>query len=299
MNALEVIDNIVNSSLLIPQLRFCLVNTTKRPFKIDGTIARPNIVEDFVEFEDLFQCSNLEDYAGIGLSIQASNVCAIDIDHCFAKPFDITSIDERGKDIFKRFEDIAYCEFSFSGTGMRILFLADIIQDYSDKYYIKNESKSVEYYQPTKSFRYVTVTGKQLSKSKIQHHSYIDDTLKEFLDDYMLKPERKVYSIKTETVETRSFEQLMKLVKYHYFTNSKFQDLWFIPAPGSGSNESERDYQLVAYLYENITQDKDLIRQLFETSNFYKTKDNKHIWKWTNQEHRYYNYLYDVMRRTK
>lgn len=299
MNALEVIDNIVNSSLLIPQLRFCLVNAAKRPFKIDGTIARPNIVEDFVEFEDLFQCSNLKDYAGIGLSIQASNVCAIDVDHCFVKPFDITSIDERGKDIFQRFKDIAYCEFSFSGTGMRILFLADIIQDYSDKYYIKNESKSVEYYQPTKSFRYVTVTGKQLSKSKIQHHSYIDDTLKEFLDDYMLKPERKVYSIKTETVETRSFEQLLKLVKYHYFTNSKFQDLWFIPAPGSGSNESERDYQLVAYLYENITQDKDLIRQLFETSNFFKTKDSKHIWKWTNQEHRYYNYLYDVMRRMK
>ena len=89
----------------------------------------------------------------------------------------------------------------------------------------------------------------------------------------------------------------MKVVRYKYLKDYNFQDLWFTKAPGSGKDESERDYHLVAYLYENITQDKNLLKQIFESSEFFKTKDWKHVNKWKNQNGRYFNYLYDTIRR--
>ena len=108
--------------------------------------------------------------------------------------------------------------------------------------------------------------------------------------------EIKQRTVNTTENETRSFEDLMKIVRCHYLRNMNFQDLWFTTAPGSGKDESERDYHLVAYLFENVTQDKDLLKQIFESSRFFKTKDSKHLYKWTNQNYRYFNYLYDRIR---
>ena len=110
---------------------------------------------------------------------------------------------------------------------------------------------------------------------------------------------KKLYDVKTDKVETRTYEELLKLTKAKYLKDMTFQNLWFTPAPGSGSNESERDYHLVAYLYENITQDKELLKKIFETSPFFKSKDFKHRNKWTQQDGRYFNYLYNTMRRIK
>ena len=89
----------------------------------------------------------------------------------------------------------------------------------------------------------------------------------------------------------------MKVVKYNYLSNNKFQNLWFVPAPGSGSNESERDYEMLCYLFENVTQDKDMLKKIFEESDFFKSKDWKHVNKWKNQDYRYFNYLYSVISR--
>lgn len=299
MEILDTIDNIIKSNLVSANLKYCLVDSKKHPFRLSGELARPNRCEDFVDLEDLLQSTDICSYSGVGISIQASNVCAIDVDHCFALPFDISTADSRAKDVIRRFKNIAYIEFSFSGQGLRVIFRTDSIENYSDKYYIKNESKSVEYYQPSKSFRYVTVTGRTIENNKIEYNKNILPILQSFLNDYMLKPTKLAYEVKTEPVEMRTYEDLMKIVKMHYFKNYVFQNLWFDPAPGSGSNESERDYQLVAYLYENITQDKDLLKQIFETSPFFKSKDGKHISKWKGQDGRYFNYLYDIMRRTK
>ena len=46
--------------------------------------------------------------------------------------------------------------------------------------------------------------------------------------------------------------------------NSTFQDLWFGVAPGSGKNESELDFQLLAMIFENITQNEEQLKALFE-----------------------------------
>ncbi len=295
MNVIDTIERISKTILPNENLKFCFVTSDKKPVKIDGAIARPNCESDFVSFEDLFQCTNIDSYAGLGISIQASKICAIDVDHCFSIANDIESADERAKKILETFKD-AYCEFSFSGTGLRVLFRSALIDHYSDTYYVKNERVQIEYYQPSHSFRYVTVTGNKITDGIIKEIE--SDRLYSFLDEFMKKPERKKYSASTTSDETRSFEQLQNLVKYHYFKNNLFQNLWFGQAPGSGKDESERDYAIIVFLFENVTQDKTLLKQLFESSPFFKSKDYHHQHKWTNQDFRYYNYIYDQIRRT-
>lgn len=296
---LDTIEKVANTQLIKADLKYCLVDNSKHPFKIDGLPARPNNVDDFVTFEELLESDKLSEFAGIGISVQASNICAIDVDHCFEIPNDITSADERAKDCLTLFKNIGYCEFSFSGTGLRILFKHPIIDDYALKYYIKNEKYKIEYYQPNKSFRYVTITGNVIYDNSIDNQNNFDDILYTFLNKYM---ERQFtnHSVYTDEIETKTYEELMQIVKRQYKKDMTFQNLWFTKAPGSGKDESERDYHLVAYLFEHITQNKSLIKQIFETSEFFKTKDFKHICKWNNQNFRYFNYLYDnIRRRTK
>lgn len=299
MNIFDTIENILNSKLYEADLRYCLVDSKKHPFRIDGLLARPNNKDDFVPFEQLLTSENLASYSGIGISVQASNISAIDVDHCFSEAFNIESADERAKDIIERFDSMAYIEFSFSGTGLRLLCKPTIIDDYTSKYYIKNESRSIEFYQPTNSYRYVTVTGKTIQNNALQSSDKLDVAIQSFLNDYMQRKVIERKHIEIVQNDTRSLEDLQKLVKVHYFKDIIFQNLWFNPAPGSGSNESERDYHLIAYLYENIVQDKRLLKQVFESSPFFKSKDFKHIKKWTTQDGRYFEYLYNTIRRTK
>lgn len=299
---IETLNDIINTDnedLL--NLKYCLVTKDKLPYRIDEILARSNHSEDFVNIQEIIsnlENINIENYKGVGISIQASNICAIDVDHCFSSPFDITSGDERAQQLIDKFKDLAYIEFSFSGTGLRILFKSNLIENYSDKYYIKNKNNSIEYYQPNNSYRYVTITGRFIYNNLIKDIN--NDIIIDFLNEYMKKTIKSYDSIiTTNEVETRTYEQLMKIIKYKYLKDYSFQDLWFTKAPGSGKDESERDYHLVAYLYENITQDKNLLKQIFESSEFFKTKDWKHINKWKNQNGRYFNYLYDTMRRIK
>lgn len=300
MSLIDTINNILNTNLYQSNLKYCLVNSDKRPFKIDSTPARPNSEEDFVTIDYIISNLNNDinnNFAGIGISIQANKICAIDVDHCFSIPFNIESGDQRSKDIIRRFKDFAYIEFSFSGTGLRVLFKENVIENYTDLYYIKNKNNSVEYYQPSDSYRYVTVTGKCICNNQIKYCDESKEVLQMFLNDYMLRPVKQVEKIETIDTEDRSFEQLSKLVRGRYLKDINFQNLWFNPAPGSGKDESERDYHLVAYLYQYITQSQDLIQQLFESSPFFKTKDFKHVCKWTRQNNKYFKYLYDNIRR--
>ena len=285
MTALNCIEKILNTSLPLDSLRFCLVDDKKVPYKTNGELARPNQPSDFCGLEELCQ-ADLQKFAGIGISIQASKIFAIDVDHCFSRDGRIILRDERAKEILNRFEDIAYCEFSFSGTGLRILFDADLIDNYSSKYYIKNEKTQIEFYQPTNSFRYVTLTGNTL----YDNFSKVDfDTISAFLEKYMKRPVR--VKRKVEEVEDASIEVLKNRVKMLYLTNYDFQDLWFGKAPGSGKDESERDYHILSYLYEKITREEEKIKELFESSPYFKSKDRKHIKKWEQQDFRYFKYV--------
>lgn len=293
MNALETVENILNNPYLTNAgLKFCLVSKDKVPYRIDGEMARPNNESDFVDLDSLL-IDDLVNYAGVGISIQASKICAIDVDHCFKVPFDVNSGDERASNILRLFKPVTYCEFSFSGTGLRILFRHDIIDSYSKSYYIKNSKSDIEYYQPVKtSFRYVTLTGKSINSISINNCN--TDTLIQFLNTYMLKPVR--VSVKTNDLtenNKKSIDLLFELVKHHYLINMNFQNVWFSHAPGSNADESEKDFFLLSYMYAHITTDKEKLKELFERSPYFKSKDYVHRNKWEYNNFRYYNYIYE------
>ena len=296
MNALETYENILNQENLInADLRYCLVTENKIPMSVKGENIRPNKIEDFVSLSDLL-CEDIDKYAGIGISIQASKICAIDVDHCFSEAFNISSGDDRAKEIIEMFKNLAYIEFSFSGTGLRILFKHDIIENYSDIYYIKNSKKQIEYYQPSNSYRYVTLTGKTIYSNKIESSNELNSMLKLFLDKYMLKPKKcENEQFLSQFNDNKSIDELLELVKYHYLKNSNFQDVWFSKAPGFKKDESDRDYYLISYIYRNITMDKEKIKTIFETSPFFKSKDWAHVRKWEYNNNRYFNYIYNQL----
>lgn len=303
MSAIETIEIIQNNKDLInASFKYCLVDANKLPYKIDNNLAHPNKVEDFVEFNDLLECKNLNKYKGVGISIQASNISAIDVDKCFSDPFNINSIDQRGQDVINLFKDKAYIEFSFSGTGMRILFNSDVIKDYSNFYYIKNDKFHCEFYQPTGSARYVTLTGKTIQPFDLALKFDINDTLKEFLDKYLKKSNfvNVVSNISPEDlIETKSLDQLLKIVKNNYLKDYHFQSLWFDTAHNTdlkgASLESNKDYAMLIYIFNNITKNKIRLKELFEASPYFKTKDQKHVNKWNYNNFRYFNYIYNQL----
>lgn len=115
MSAIDTIESIVNCELVNYDFRYCFVNRSKIPYRPDGFEARTDVIDDFVELNELLDSPMLtrKRIVGVGISIQASKVCAVDVDDCFSEPFVFESIDQRGKDVLELFEDVAYCEFSF------------------------------------------------------------------------------------------------------------------------------------------------------------------------------------------
>lgn len=291
MSALNTIEAVMANDFLRKAefLRYCYINKEKVPFRSNGTdSARPNVASDFVPIGQL-DLSKASSFAGLGISIQASGICAIDVDHCFMRPFDLSSADGRAQDIINIFGEATYIEFSFSGTGLRILFKAAPIAEYESKYYIKNSKTHCEYYFPQGSSRYVTITGRSIIYTTI---NYVPDTvLKVFLDTYMLRPRR----IDTTSVREPIEGDIDNLILHYLRSNKSFQDNWFDKAPGSGSNESERDFFLLKFIFENITNDRDKAKEVFESSPFFQSKDRKHKYKWERSDNRYFNYLYNVI----
>lgn len=300
MNIIDTIDAIVNNNnLLSADLKYCFVDKNKLPYKSDNSCARVNNINDFVTLDKLINTSiSIMKYAGIGISIQASNICAIDVDHCFSKSFDISTANEIAKDILNIFQKFAYCEFSFSGTGLRILFKQKLSVNYND-YYIKNEATHIEFYQPNnQSYRYVTLTGQTIYNNKINNNIDFTNIIIEFLNKYMKRP--KVIKKRVINIDDNSsLDELKNKIKFHYLKNFFFQDVWFSKAPGSGKDESERDYFILSYLYENITQNKEKLKLLFESSPYFKSKDYKHIMKWKQQDFRYFNYVFSRINQKK
>ena len=265
------------------------MNKKKVPFQYNGTdSARPNVSSDFVPLGQL-DLAKAAEFAGVGVSIQASGICAIDIDKCFRVPFDLSTADGRAQDIINIFGDKTYIEFSFSGTGLRILFRAAPISDYEKRYYIKNSRTQCEYYYPQGSNRYVTVTGRTIIYAGI---NFLPEAiLKVFLDTYMIRPVKSASGSAREPIQGDRNNLLLHFLR----TNKSFQDNWFDKAPGSGSNESERDFFLLKFIFENITNNQEEAKTIFEESPFFKSKDRKHIYKWTRADNRYFNYLYNVI----
>lgn len=302
MNAIDVISKILSNSLAFADFRYCLVDAAKHPFKINGEMARPNRYEDFVPLEDLVDCPNLDEYRSLGVSVQASRVCGVDLDHCVFVPFDYSTVSQYAKDVIEMFKDWAYIEFSFSGTGIRIFYRQPNIPEYAKFYYIHNSRIQTEYYQPGDdeiSNRYLTVTGEAIYDNPVDSGENHMETIYAFLNKYM---RRRPVAWETDTATTecsdpRSVEQLVKNAKLLMLSDGVFGDLWFQPAPGSGKDESERDFRLLKKICEKVTKDSEKARLVFECSDFFKSKDFKHRMKWEGKEHRYFKLMWKNLAR--
>ena len=184
MSALDVIENICKTTLINEDFIYCLVDNNKIPYTHKNTLCHPNRQEDFNSLETLLSNNEIEKYEGVGISIFANNISAIDVDCCIKEPFNINCLDDRAKDIVNVFKDRAYIEFSFSGRGLRVLF--DIINlpvNYNTEYYIKNSKKSIEFYNPSFKARYVTITGKPLYNNNPRNKIDFNE-IKFFFDKY-------------------------------------------------------------------------------------------------------------------
>ena len=297
MNAIENIEAVLNTNNeFLIKLKYCL-HINKVPYRYDGTLAKPNQEDDFVGLEEIMNNHlegkiDLNKYNGLGISCKANNLIAIDIDHCFSNKLDFSSIDERGKRVYELFKGLGYIEFSFSGTGMRILLNTSTIPDnYSDTYYIKNSKKQIEFYDEN-AIRYVTITGNYISND-VPVDRPSEKVIKEFLDEFMMKPKVSSTSIE-ESIDDSSIGDLMKEVKYHLIDNMSFQRNWYTKAPGFGHDESERDYFLIAYILTHITSDRNKVREIIERSPFYESKDKAHKNKWKRNNYYYYNFQFNA-----
>ena len=294
MNAIDIINNIVNNSNLREYpFKYCLVDNNKVPYTYKDKLCHPNNINEFCSLLELLDNLNLMDYKGVGVSIQGSNICAIDIDHCFEIPFDFDTLSPQIKPIINFFKEETYIEFSFSGTGLRIFFLVNnMIENYSDIYYIKNSKAGIEFYTPYFSYRYVTITGRYIFNNPVK---ILDlNKIYVFLNNYMKRPKTSKISKISHNIE--DINECMVKVKKLYFKNYDFQNLWFSRAPGSGHNESELDYKLICYLYENITSNIELVKEIFMMSPYYKSKDYKHVSKFTKNNYNYFYYVIGKVR---
>lgn len=299
MNALECAERIARTSLISSNLKYCLMDKNKLPYQITGLPARSNDSSTFVDFEQIITCPKLESYQSLAVSVQASKICAVDIDHCLEKENDFSTMSDIAKDILNMFKDFGYVESSFSGLGIRILFRQPCVSDYKKNYYLKNSKINVEYYQFDQPGRYVSLTGNCYIDNNIDCDEDHSDVIVAFLEKYMKRPFQIDLNNNVTYKDERTVDDLMKKVKYLYLTNSSFQSLWFDHAPGHGSNESERDYRLVAELYENVTKDPNKILDIFKRSKFYLSKDNEHTYKFNRDNNKYFWYLYNVINSSK
>ena len=281
-----------NNNILDANLRYCFVDANKLPHT-NKSIAKPNNINDFVPLDELsVDASNK--YAGIGISIQASNICAIYIDHCFTEPFNVETASDLAKRLLQVFKPF-YCEFSFSGTGIRILFKAKPVKDYVKKYYVKNSKMGIEYYYPEGNFRYVTITGRTIYNNSIKN-APTERLLMAFLDTFMQRPVREEKFEEYAPVDPNEKVNYAGLLKFYLLDNLMFQNAWFGCGSGEFPSQSEKDFYIISFIYSHITKNREEVRKMFETSIYFKTKDEKHKYKWYYNNYRYFNFQFNMVK---
>lgn len=230
----------------------------KKPFNVlTGYGAKSNDASTFVSYgillNHIHKYLNIDEtgkqLGGVGLGI-FRGYSAVDIDHCVDEN---GNINEMAQDIIKYCD--SYTEYSPSKTGIRIIFKINKEID-TKNYYINNAKLGLEIYISDKTNKFVTITGNKISGDTVKE---ID--IEPLLNKYMKKG---------------GFD-IDKLLK----KDSKLAELWNKKAPGSHSNESETDMALCCKLAYYLKNNENEIKQVFELSPYYKSKDNDHKKKWS------------------
>ena len=199
---------------------------------------------------------------GLGLGI-FNGYSAIDIDHCRD---DDGKLSDMAQDIISRCN--SYTEVSPSGHGVRIIFKTNVTFN-KKKYYTNNSKLGLEIYISEHTNKYVTITGKLLGN--VRDISTVD--VAPLLDEYMLKHPSAT------PVRQRSTEFDPALSR-----DEKLRSLWLGTAPGSGADESERDLALCSKLAFYLGNDRSAVDDMFRSSPYYASKDERHREKWERRD---------------
>lgn len=142
------------------------------------TPASSNDRRTFASFAEAERAYRSGKYAGLGIGI-FEDMCAIDIDNC---------IDANGI-LSNMAQDIVsmmggYTEYSPSGRGLHIFFLASLFSFDKQEYRINNQALGVEVYIAGSTYKFITVTGNVLYNHPIADKSF---EVSEVLEKYMLR----------------------------------------------------------------------------------------------------------------
>ena len=265
--------------LRAPKSRVYCVHQDKIP--IYGT--KPNDLSTFYSFDEAI--GMIKDGQGLGIGMWGI-LCGIDIDHCVEKG----KIHPFAQQIIDYFD--SYAELSYSGTGIHILFLCKEQNKDASTYYTKLPKKIIkerkipgieglEFYQGLHDHRYLTLTGNKVHDMNVEYVS--GEKLQQFLDTYMKRPPVVVKS--TAPFVSSDTEDI---VWFNWARNrrpTKLMLYGFKHPTGSGGTESEDDLILMTELAFWCNKNPNVMRRAFESSFYFKHKDNKHLTKWARKDY--------------
>lgn len=244
-----------------------------------------NDLSNFISYEDAKEQIHQDPQLGLGVGMWGY-LCGIDIDGCI----DNNVISDEAQAIIDLFPE-AYIEKSFSGTGLHFLFLCQMqVPDRKDSYYIKMGKKhmsekslpfkGLEFYQGLYDHRYLTLTENSIQSPPSL--TYVSgEKLLAFLDQYFKRPQPSSTNITTISTDPED-EAWWRWAKKR-LRQGKAQRLYDLASKtptGSGGTESEDDLALMSEIAFWCNKNPDLMREVFETSYYYKHKDQKHKNKW-------------------
>lgn len=234
---------------------------SKVPYMANGKRANSTDRRCFTGFDRV--CTSLDGFDGIGIGL-FDDLFAIDIDHCIT--------DGIMSDMAKDITDIMNCytEYSPSGSGIRIIGVADGLSYDKTHYFINNHRLGLEVYVAGYTQKFVTVTGNAIRKCDLTERSC---ELMTVLDKYMVKSDRMQAMdrgvpgsyLSDETVIAKAMASRQ---------GEKFRFLWNGNIPESMSH-SEADLSLCTMLAFWCGGDTDQMDRLFRQSGLLREKWNR------------------------
>ena len=269
---------------------FCVCNEEKKP----KYPTKPNDLDTFFPFDEAIKAIGKGERLGIGIW---GALCGIDIDKCIVDGV----ISDDAKTIIDLFPE-AYIEYSPSHTGLHLLFLSKEQHKDKDIYYTKPTQKylksigltgmkGLEFYQGMTDHRYFTVTGDvyQQQDTKVG----VDGTrILDFLNTYMKKPIPTVPHTDVEYTEDDEEDKAWFKFSHIIYKNSDFLNIFpsvqslfdsFYSTDHTG-DESSEDFKLMSKLAFWCNNNPRVMQGAFELSEWYKTKDAKHLEKWDSRQ---------------
>ena len=230
-------------------------------------------IHKFLGFEQaLNRYLNSNEFSGIGFVFTNSNdIMGIDLDKCCVNG----TLHEHAKEIM--FELKSYTEFSPSGTGIHVILKGKMLETWRNK--VQDETTGVEYemYDDT---RFFTFTGNPVLEeyNQVVPSEKLEDIYNKFWAPHV--KDDTPQSLPTNiTFLPTSHEENRKFLEIGIEKDSNLKNM--LDGYRQNGDESKDDFALLCKLAFWTNKDADLMMEAFFNSNYYYSKDQQHLEKWT------------------